>query len=79
MYFLITVFTIRPVTRITGTNKGGKMKFEDVYKEFLNGKKVKRSGWINKDYYLGKFKCECMCDNNMDDQDAIANDWEIME
>lgn len=56
------------------------MKFEKALKHHHEGKKIRRPTycWTNKEYYYGKSPCP-ECYNDLDEKDAIAEDWEIME
>lgn len=54
------------------------MKFEKILIHIRLNKKVRRSGWINKDYVLGDVICS-ECDGELSMEDILADDWEVVE
>ena len=53
------------------------MTFKEAYTLYLDGIRVRRKGWPNKEYWLGKVRCrECGCE--LEYEDAIADDWEFI-
>lgn len=54
------------------------MNFKEAYEKFLKGKKIRRNGWKNKDYYYMKLRC-VECEENLSPEDALSEDWYVIE
>lgn len=59
------------------------MNFKEAYQKMLEGKKVKRKGWEDWQYYKligdNMYYANKLIASNVSVENALANDWEIVE